>query len=208
MTPKNNRADLTGKRFGRLLIISRTDNIPHPTKHNLGGWDVAWVCKCDCGKEIVTRSSSLMSGRSKSCGCLRSDIVRESNRNRTRDKCWNYGKDRNESCARLIMSRYKYGAKYRDLDFNLTYEQFFKLATSSCYYCGSPPANIGTNPKFPEEHFIYNGIDRLDNTKGYNKDNCVPSCHQCNWGKNKCSVEDFISWVDKVYKYIHGKNIA
>jgi AP2 domain. len=60
--------DLTGKRFTRLLVVSRTDNRSGHT---------AWSCKCDCGKEIVCLSINLKRGKSKSCGCLRTEITIE-----------------------------------------------------------------------------------------------------------------------------------
>ena len=53
--------DLTGKRFGRLVAISRTKN-----KHGVS----AWLCVCDCGNEKVVRTDHLESGDIKSCGCL------------------------------------------------------------------------------------------------------------------------------------------
>ena len=58
--------DLTGKRFDRLVVLSRVSNISGRT---------AWLCKCDCGSEKVVTGISLTSGRTKSCGCLRSEIT-------------------------------------------------------------------------------------------------------------------------------------
>ena len=62
-TPKL-RDDLTGRRFGRLTVIGLADT-------KLSG-QYAWRCRCDCGNEIIVRGSTLRSGRTKSCGCLRS----------------------------------------------------------------------------------------------------------------------------------------
>ena len=36
-----------------------------------------WLCKCDCGKEIIVRSDNLKSGKTKSCGCYHRDKIRE-----------------------------------------------------------------------------------------------------------------------------------
>lgn len=57
---------LTGKRFGRLIII-RCNGIDK-SNHTL------WLCRCDCGNEKTIRGSSLKCGQTKSCGCL---IVKE-----------------------------------------------------------------------------------------------------------------------------------
>jgi 5-methylcytosine-specific restriction endonuclease McrA len=52
---------LTGRRFGRLLVLSRADN----DRFGLARWNVT----CDCGKKRVIRSADLRSGNSRSCGC-------------------------------------------------------------------------------------------------------------------------------------------
>lgn len=54
--------DLTGKRFGRLLVLSLYDR-PHSKDHR-------WTCECDCRTIKVVSGFSLRSGNSKSCGCL------------------------------------------------------------------------------------------------------------------------------------------
>ena len=60
--------DLTGRRFGRLEVINRAEN-DHNGKSR-------WICVCDCGNEIVTTGNLLRRGKTKSCGCLHSDITR------------------------------------------------------------------------------------------------------------------------------------
>ena len=55
--------DNTGQRFGRLLVLSRQSPSPGQTA-------AYWLCRCDCGGEIVVRGVSLRSGDVKSCGCL------------------------------------------------------------------------------------------------------------------------------------------
>lgn len=56
--------DLTGQRFGRLLVLER-----------VGSKDkkVRWLCKCDCGHLTTKDGSSIKSGRSRSCGCIRAE---------------------------------------------------------------------------------------------------------------------------------------
>jgi hypothetical protein len=56
-----NFIDLTGLRFGRLLVVSLYDS---------NGRTVRWLCKCDCGKETHTATANLRSGAALSCGCL------------------------------------------------------------------------------------------------------------------------------------------
>lgn len=57
--------DLTGKRFGRLTVVSfnRTIQISDVTMN-------IWNCKCDCGKEIEATATRLLTGDIRSCGCI------------------------------------------------------------------------------------------------------------------------------------------
>lgn len=59
--------DLTGKRYGKLVVLDRAANI---------GRQVAWRCQCDCGNEKTTTGWNLKSGQCLSCGC----IVKETSR--------------------------------------------------------------------------------------------------------------------------------
>lgn len=52
-------------KFGRLTAIELVE---------MYGPFYLWRCKCDCGEEIVTQRGSLLSGRTRSCGCLRKEV--------------------------------------------------------------------------------------------------------------------------------------
>ena len=66
--------ELIGKRFGRLLVISRAENYQNPS----GGTASMWNCTCDCGKQCVCRGSHLTGGKIVSCGCHGIQAVRNS----------------------------------------------------------------------------------------------------------------------------------
>ena len=61
--------DLTGQRFGKLMVVSRADDYIKPNGNKI----VQWRCVCDCGNEVVIRGEYLRSGDTKSCGCLTSE---------------------------------------------------------------------------------------------------------------------------------------
>lgn len=64
--------DLTGQRFGRLMVISRAEDYVSP-----GGKRTArWLCRCDCGKEIVMLRNTLK--KATSCGCIRAEKAKGS----------------------------------------------------------------------------------------------------------------------------------
>lgn len=64
--------DLTGQRFGRLLVSGVA---PRGTKR-----EAQWRCVCDCGAETVVATFSVRSGRQKSCGCLKRERTIDFNR--------------------------------------------------------------------------------------------------------------------------------
>ena len=55
------------EKYGRLTVVKRVDDYVSPS----GGKHHAYLCKCDCGNEVVILKDHLISGRQKSCGCLR-----------------------------------------------------------------------------------------------------------------------------------------
>ena len=61
--------DLTGQRFGKLMVVSRATNYIKPNGNKI----IQWRCVCDCGNEVVVRGEYLKSGHTKSCGCLTSE---------------------------------------------------------------------------------------------------------------------------------------
>ena len=69
------KLDLTGQRFGRLVVIRKSVE-----RANAG--EVLWECKCDCGEFSVVKSGNLRSGSTKSCGCLRKEVVSKKNENK------------------------------------------------------------------------------------------------------------------------------
>ena len=71
-------ADLIGKKFGRLTVIKRAeDHIDSRTNKKI----IRWLCKCDCGNEVVVIGKNLTkkNNSTKSCGCLRSEIATKFN---------------------------------------------------------------------------------------------------------------------------------
>ena len=60
--------DLTGQRFGRLTVIERAKN---------SGTHTTWLCMCDCGNKHSALGCHLKSGRTKSCGCLHNEQLKD-----------------------------------------------------------------------------------------------------------------------------------
>ena len=71
-----NKVDLTGKRFGRLVVLEQAEY--HIDKK--GRKTKMWKCKCDCGNETIVRHGGLQKGTTTSCGCFHKEIVGSLNR--------------------------------------------------------------------------------------------------------------------------------
>ena len=68
--------DLTGQRFGKLVVIKR---VPNKNKRTM------WLCKCDCGNEVEVRSDQLRGGITNSCGCLHMEQIKSIGKNNFKD---------------------------------------------------------------------------------------------------------------------------
>jgi 5-methylcytosine-specific restriction endonuclease McrA len=163
-----------GEKFWRLTCI-RLNNVG---KHSRS----YFLFKCDCGKEKVLLGSGVKSGNTKSCGCLSTESKKSK---RLPD---------NKGIIYQIVLGYKRHSLNREHEWNLSLNDVRMLISMPCHYCGIVNSNKKTTKNF-KEGFLYNGIDRVDNKKGYNISNCVPCCKQCNRAKGTLSKSEFITWI-------------
>ena len=190
--------DLTGQRFGRLVVIE----VHHKQKMR-NGISVFWLCQCDCGQTKVTNSSRLNSESTKSCGCLQKEFAKKLGKETSKNRL-KFG----EASFNNVYRQYKRNAKIRNIDFKIEKDIFKKLTKENCFYCNSHPYQIhkAVNRQYGE--YIYNGIDRVDSSKGYIEGNVVPCCGVCNIAKKSMSKEEFLSWIEQVYNHsIKNKNV-
>lgn len=179
--------DITGKIYGKLTVLefSRTD------KNNS-----YWKCLCECGQITEKRSSNLRTKQVKSCG--KCDVHKKSTKNSVYKKHFN---------------SIKSGAKSRELDFSLLYEEYIDIIMKNCFYCGS---NGDVHYAYSRrryskgiEHDVsakFNGLDRIDSNIGYKITNVVPCCFDCNRMKTDFDLQHFLEKVEKIYE--HQKKIS
>ena len=170
---------------------------------------------CLCGNEFTSRKD----GSAKSCGCI------NANKNTTRRTGkFIYSIDERANKAIMAAAREVYRF-YKDGD--ISFDKFLELAKCFCYYCGSSPSNslnqglkktgslryvkransngdVVLRPAVYSDlgdkaTFLYNGLDRKDQTQPHNLNNIVVCCKTCNFMKRKMSIEDFTNHIKRIY---------
>jgi len=154
--------DIIGNKFGRWTVLA----FSHYKSNSRG----IYLCRCDCGTEKLVGRPTLISGTSKSCGCLHKEAVTKHNqRNPKLYSIWHNMKDR---CYREKHPMYNYYGgrgitvcdKWKD-----NYTEFHKWSFANGYVEGL-------------------SIDRINNNIGYSPDNCKWSS-SIEQGRNRRNVK-------------------
>ena len=171
--------DLTGKRFTRLTVIKESSRSGRR----------AWICRCDCGEVRTVITNGLNNGSSKSCGCLSTEILlsKITTHKMTNTKPYRIWGSMKQRCLNPDDTRYHdYGGRgIKVCDEWLKFENFYK--------------DMGEPPKGKS-------LDRKDNDKGYNRDNCrwaTASEQQRNSRNNivityKGETKPLIDWAEQL----------
>ena len=148
--------DLTGQKFGKLVANEKVINNKYGA--------AMWKCICDCGNNVIVKSGSLISGHTKSCGCLRAEILKATQKNNithgmTNTKIFRTYNSMKERCYRKNSISYSYyggkGITICDewLNKQNGFQNFYNWAMKNGY----------------DKTLT---IDRIDNNKGYSPNNC------------------------------------
>ncbi len=174
---KGVKPDLTGQRFGKLLVIGES-----PERKR--GYTL-WIVQCDCGspvKTVITTNLIRLVRGTISCGCLLRSSPGVAARNR-------------------VLRNYKKNAKKRSHMWALSEDTFNLLTKSNCHYCGCTPSSVSYPDGSSNGAYTYNGIDRIDNQMGYVGGNVVSCCKRCNWAKGEQSHAEFMSWIATLFQH-------
>lgn len=184
--------ELPLKKYGRLTPI-KFDHIGKRYRSY-------FLFRCDCGNEKILKTDPVLSGNTKSCGCLSKEVKRHSGKRRGGKRLPN-----NAGIINHIYSVYKYNSKDKGAHFFLNREEFEIIIKQECHYCGNPAGNCKKTKNLPDG-FKYNGIDRVNPRDPYIKENVVPCCWMCNKAKGITPYLDFILWARKVVSHQNLKN--
>jgi len=143
------RIDLTGQRFGRLVVI---DVIKEKGKRK------KLRCRCQCGKMVEVSEDKLKSGHTKSCGCLWIETIKERNSTHGKTKTKLYGIWQsmiNRTTNENVWNFKNYGGRGITIceEWKRNFISFYEWAMKNGYKEGL-------------------SIDRKNNNKGYSPDNC------------------------------------
>lgn len=166
--------NLIGKVFNNYTVIENVSTDSMKDK---------WKCVCKCGETSFVDGISLRNDRARYC-----------------KNCKNTANIKQGTAFREVLGNYKRGAKKRGFTWELSDDEAKTLFESNCYYTGLPPSN---SFKSSNHVYLYNGIDRLDSSKGYSLDNCVPCSAIINKMKMVMGYADFINMcvlVSETYK--------
>lgn len=145
--------DITGSRFGRLVVLAFAGR--RPTS------DTLWFCKCDCGERITVESYRLRTGHTKSCGCLRADGKHRWRHGKSRTKIHYVWMAMMNRCYRSNMPNYhRYGG--RGIKVCERWHKFENFYADM----GDPPLGSGSaaRPNLT--------LDRINNDGDYSLENC------------------------------------
>ena len=179
-----------GNVHGRLKVLRRAtkDELSRTQKRNSGAY---WVCQCKCENLTVVSGGNLRARITKSCGCLAEEV---------KSQIRHTAKPEGVAAMNSLMRSYKQRAREHNWDWKITRDEFAKLTSCKCYYCGGEPSQTHHKPN-ANGSYIYNGIDRIDSDRGYVVDNVVACCKWCNYAKHDKTVEEFLHWAKLLAKH-------
>ena len=152
------KTDLTGQRFGRLTVLERAGS---------RSGNSVWLCKCDCGVEKSILRSHLISGSTKSCGCLAKQSVGERSKTHGIKSLIRHGVNTTETALYKVWQSLRNRCNNPK---NPTYKWYGACGVTVCTEWEDPEAFI----QWSKSHGYETGkqIDRIDSRKGYSPDNC------------------------------------
>jgi hypothetical protein len=183
----HNFNDKAGRIYGDLTVIGL-----HGFRITKNGKKKSlWECKCICGKKVIIIAGNLSSGNTTNCGCNKAERLQFYVDTILR-------LPEGEASFNCVYSKYRYGARKRNLEFELSKEKFKELCIDNCFYCNKSPTTIEPANGYRNGEFIYNGIDRVNNDLGYVEGNCVTCCTICNYMKHALTQKDFLEHVKRI----------
>lgn len=157
------RKDVTGRRFGRLVVQQPANSLAGSAR---------WQCLCDCGRVVIVAGSSLVRGRTTTCGCRKS---------------WG-------GIPGRWWCNVRGNAESRNIKFEITIQQAWTLFTEQKCKCALTGRLLSFEDKTAS-------LDRIDSTKPYVLRNVQWVHKQVNLMKRELSQSDFVQVCRDVVRH-------
>ena len=188
--------DITGKKFGNLVVESLSDKITC-VSNGKGGKRrrYQWVCRCDCGNTIIACTDHLRSGHTKHCR-----YCPEFAHQFRKIPGGNLELYRRDSTIKQMINRLRHRAKKRKMEWNLDVEfltRLFEKQKGICALSGLELVMAGSVSRHRKGETTAS-IDRIDSSKGYTKGNIQWLHKRVNNMKNDLLDSEFIELCRKI----------
>lgn len=180
---------MVGKKFGKLTVLKITTSYKNKRTRRK-----RYICLCDCGEETVATGTRLRRGLTFQCRLCGYRSRKQS-------------KERRSNLERYYNLAIKPAENTRNIPVKLSIGDFGEIIKKDCFYCGSKPRKLtwmDNNHIVKRGEFFANGVDRIDPSGPYSKDNCVACCSTCNYMKSRLSINDFLDHIKKIYEFNGG----
>ena len=177
------RADMVGKRFGRITVISYS----HTAKNGSAYWNVL----CDCGNRKVICGGNLRSGATKSCGCITKELM-----SAAKGPLSNFWNPKLTDKDRLDNRKYPEYYEWR--------KAVFKRDDFTCQRCGERGGKLNTHHI---ESYADNKKLRVELSNG------ITLCEACHkdfhdiYGRKHSTRTKFDKWLSSTSDLVDSKHL-
>jgi hypothetical protein len=114
--------------------------------------------------------------------------------------------DPTEASFNHLLRNYKQAARKRKHVFALTRKQFRRLTKLPCHYCSVAARQQHNRNDHPNRQpYLFNGLDRIDNSVGYTITNVIPCCTICNMLRGSLTYHEFIKRISLIAQNLISK---
>jgi hypothetical protein len=178
-------------KIGRLTILERDYS-------RIGRFRYFW-CLCDCGNKVSRLLADMRRERGvSSCGCYASELKYDAE---------------GQVAFHGAYLRYERRAMKKKIPFKVTEEEFIKIISMRCHYCGTEPRDFNPyidshgNQRSDSQATIdrswvkMNGVDRKSSDDGYTLENCLSCCFPCNRAKGDMIYENYLNYLKQMIEF-------
>lgn len=197
------KEDLTGRKFERLTVIKQVEDYIDKNGNHLA----QWLCKCDCGNEIIVKGKSLKSKNTKSCGCM---VIESAIKKITK-----YNNDNKKHNTYDLFGEYGIGYTTKGEEFYFDLEDYEKIK-DYCWWINDGYVCTKINKiKIKFHKILFPNAEEVDHknhkTNDNRKTNLRPVTHTINMMNKKRYINNTsgvtgVYWTPSINKWVASVN--